>query len=426
MGEARRRAALVGAGTGPGAADTRAVDALLSQAKAHIGKLLAEQRFDEATRHADQAIAAAPVDAGSWFLLALARRGGGDARGAVEAFQRSLELAPAVAETHYQLGATLEALEDPTAAETRYRAALKLHPGMVNAHCGLARALYARGALEEAMAAQRFAVALEPRAIEDGVIGFASPSEASPAFSRETAAAALEACRGHEAPGEDLAALVAERDIHIIDDFEPDFAAARAFALRQRFLDPMNDRRGGELVNFPGRQTRTVHATQAQMQRIADALGRGIMWHAPTHGVFRLSFAHSLARSDIHVDEEVCRPMYAAVLYLSRPEDCVGGTSFWRHVESGWDRVPPDDVVRDSRWESFRAFQHQEILGEAQARPFDTLVARREPWQRVLEIPMRSNRLVVYRSDFFHAISQVFGRTPEEARLVQLFFIEPR
>ena len=37
---------------------------------------------------------------------------------------------------------------------------------------------------------------------------------------------------------------------------------------------------------------------------------------------------------------------------------------------------------------------------------------------------MRFNRLVVFRSDFFHAITELFGDRAENGRLVQLLHFE--
>ncbi len=49
---------------------------------------------------------------------------------------------------------------------------------------------------------------------------------------------------------------------------------------------------------------------------------------------------------------------------------------------------------------------------------------QRDSWQALLEVPMRHNRLIVYKGHYFHSISNVFGDTPENGRLVQLFFFE--
>ena len=47
-------------------------------------------------------------------------------------------------------------------------------------------------------------------------------------------------------------------------------------------------------------------------------------------------------------------------------------------------------------------------------------------WEPVLELPMRFNRLIIFRSDFYHAVTELFGTTVDDGRLVQLFHFEAK
>jgi hypothetical protein len=47
-------------------------------------------------------------------------------------------------------------------------------------------------------------------------------------------------------------------------------------------------------------------------------------------------------------------------------------------------------------------------------------------WEPVIEVPMRFNRLVIFRSDFYHAVTELFGTTIDNGRLVQLFHFEAK
>lgn len=59
--------------------------------------------------------------------------------------------------------------------------------------------------------------------------------------------------------------------------------------------------------------------------------------------------------------------------------------------------------------------------------PFAQWLQRREAtWEWLFEVPMRFNRLVMFRSDFFHAITTLFGDSFENGRLVQLFHFEAK
>ncbi len=445
MGEARRKAARGGAP--PGAAD---VEALLAQARAaHERRDFAgtqsrcERVLEVSPRHAEahhllglaqvesgdrdsgiealeQAVALDPDAHAYRFNLGLALRARGDFQGAALRFSEVAASVPDSGAAHYQHAITLDALGRAAEAEAAYRRTIASAPTHVNAHCGLARALYARSAVSEAVAAQAWAIALDPTAANEGRIGYARARPGTD-LSAATRRAAVEACRGTVAAGGDVAALVAERDLRVIDDFESDFSVWRKFALGRKYADP------GETnaVNFPGVQTPAGYTNTAQMQRIADVLGRDIKWQWPANGAFRISFANSLASSDIHVDDAAFRPMYAGVLYLSLPEHCRGGTSFWRHRATGWACVPSNDVARAAGYVDFGEFRQRETPQAALRTGFDALTVRRDAWERVLEVPMRSNRLILYRSDYFHSISEVFGTTPDDARLVQLYFFEP-
>jgi len=176
-------------------------------------------------------------------------------------------------------------------------------------------------------------------------------------------------------------------------------------------------------VNFPGIQTGAQECS-AIMQRIADALGCDLKWDSPDNGAFRLSSAADTARCDIHVDSDAGNDSYAAVLYLSLPEHCSGGTGFWRHRETGWERRPSAEQLAALGYASFLDFERRWIpVGRQQ--PFAELRKQRaQAWDCVFEIPMRFNRMIVYRSDFFHAIGELFGDRPENARLVQLFYFQ--
>lgn len=215
------------------------------------------------------------------------------------------------------------------------------------------------------------------------------------------------------------AAFAAQANLRVIDDLLPDPAAWRAAALALPFRAVQY---AGQ--NFPGRQT-DGQPCRELMQRIATLLGRPVKWSSPDNGAYRLSLAGSTARADIHVDQPAAHSVrhHAGVLYLNPPQQCRGGTQFWRHRATGWERRPSAAELRQHGYASAADFQHR-WLKRAEQAPFEALKAGRLDWEPLLEVPMRWNRLVVYRSDFFHSISDVFGSSPDDGRLVQLFFFE--
>ena len=81
---------------------------------------------------------------------------------AIAAFQRALAADPADAETELNLGNAYAELDQPELAQHHLRQALALAPHMVEAHASLAHLLTNQGRLEEALAASRTAIEIDP------------------------------------------------------------------------------------------------------------------------------------------------------------------------------------------------------------------------------------------------------------------------
>lgn len=272
---------------------------------------------------------------------------------------------------------------------------------------GLAELYYRTGQKTLALARYATGLALHPAMAQACRIGFASPQTQQP----ETLTT-LEVA-------DDLREFLLETDLRIIDNFLPDPAAWRTHALTLPFAP---QRYAGQ--NYPGSQTEG-QPCQDIMERIATALGREIRFISPDNASYRISHADATARTDIHVDNETGNnfQFYAGVLYLNPPEQCQGGTTFWRHRPSGWTRRLPEADVKAGGYPSFKEFQKR-WLPNSKVQKFNELQAQRDSWEALLEVPMRHNRLIVYKGHYFHSISNVFGDTHDNGRLVQLFFFE--
>ena len=211
----------------------------------------------------------------------------------------------------------------------------------------------------------------------------------------------------------------------VIDDFLCDPFAMREQALR---LCAEQAARGGASAvpgNFPGVQS-LAQDSQAAMQRIAEALGRTVKWDSLDNGALRLSIASDEARADVHVDNPTLTDIFGGVLYLTLPEHCQGGTRFYRHRGTGWDRRPDLVALKARGFASFLDFQKRSLPANKRMAFADWLERRDASWEAMLEVPMRFNRLILFRSDFFHGITELFGDRPENGRLVQLFHFEGR
>ena len=341
-------------------------------------------------------------------------------------------LSPDDAQVRRDLGAVLVHLQRFAEAEHWYQEAAEKAPGRADLHVALAVLQYDRNALREAQANYRSALALDASVARSLQIGYVRLEEVDPVSAASAAGEVRTATpawrlvrRASDASGtpalsdEALRAACAERELVILDDVLPDADGHRRQALALDF----DETAGPRSVNFPGRQTGGQPCVPI-MQRIAGALGRDLKWKSPDNGAFRLSPAESLARSDIHIDhdEHAGGPMLAALLYLTPQEYCRGGTSFWRHRKTGWTTRPSEAELRAHGYDSFGAFSRRWTPSD-RIRPFAEITDQRSgDWEFLFEIPMRFNRLVIYRGDYFHSVSQVFGSTAQDSRLVQLFY----
>ena len=111
--------------------------------------------------------------------------------------------------------------------------------------------------------------------------------------------------------------------------------------------------------------------------------------------LFRYTLASAQKKIFCHVDG--CSS--AGIVYLSKPEQCAGGTTIYRHKATG------DEIYRK---------QNRQL--------YDF----RDPgqWEVIEEVEMVYNRLVMYPGQLFHAITPVFfGDRIDNARLTQNVFI---
>lgn len=363
-----------------------------------------------------EACARSPGHSGHAFNLAQALASSGASLDALNEYRRVIALAPGDTAALSAAAGLAQGQGMDEQALAWLEAAHATAPADTGLLAQLAEQQYRGNRLEAAVASWHEAVRRQPALRERSNLGFARPAANTPPSSR---------LRFGDIPSSGLASQAdidgfqEASDLHIIDDLLIDPLAYREQALA---LDFEASRYAGQ--NYPGLQT-VGQPCQAIMERIASALGQPIKWRSPDNGVFRVSLADSVARTDIHVDNErgSAFNQFAAVLYLSLPEHCQGGTTFWRHQQTGWEQRPTQQQVSAAGYASFQSFQHR-WLPRGQVAEFNRLKARREGWQPLLEVPMRFNRLVFYRHHFFHSISDVFGSTPENGRLVQLFGFE--
>jgi len=193
----------------------------------------------------------------------------------------------------------------------------------------------------------------------------------------------------------------------VIDDFVPDFDAFRRSALSREY------RALGKGILETGLYT-DYFGEPAAIDRIAGLVGYPLVPADPKGtGRFSLRTSRMTMGLDIHAD--AC--LLGGILYLNRAEHCEGGTSVFRHRETGLFAFPTEE--------------EQARLGlAADARGYFHYFCEREgmdrtKWEEVARAEMKPNRLVLIGGGLFHSHSSVFGNDLEDGRLVQLYFLNP-
>lgn len=129
-----------------------------------------------------------------------------------------------------------------------------------------------------------------------------------------------------------------------------------------------------------------------------------------SHGHCRITLKGDKGRSGIHIDPA----FYSGILYLSLPEHCKGGTEFFSHKRTGLERVPTDPLgIAKSGYDNINTLI-EDVVNKDTNHP--------AKWSKVMTIPMRFNRLILFSPWLFHNSGAAFGTSAENGRLVNLMF----
>lgn len=190
----------------------------------------------------------------------------------------------------------------------------------------------------------------------------------------------------------------------IVDDFLDNPQQLREAALRLTYPQVQGA--------FPGRNSVERIDIGGLANQVSRLVGEHVEPMPPpqSHGKCRITLASDVGKAKVHVDGA----HWSGILYLSRPEDCRGGTEFFRHKATNTDRAPYDDL---------EAAGH----GFASARQMVTEILDRDSrddskWEMTMRVPMRFNRLILLRPWLWHTAGENFGDSLQNGRLVYLMF----
>ncbi len=192
-----------------------------------------------------------------------------------------------------------------------------------------------------------------------------------------------------------------QRSLIIIDDFLDDPYQLRAAALAQEYPTPE------EKQPFPGKNSKFAQPINGLDAILSKVVGEPLVPVKNTcHGKFRLALEGEKGLHGIHIDN--CH--WTAVLFLTLPEDCQGGTHLYRHKATGTDAVDPSNLAQIGLTDQ-ADFEDKFLIPQTNDL---------SKWEEIMTVPMRFNRLVIFRSLQWHDAGISFGDCKENGRLVYL------
>lgn len=196
----------------------------------------------------------------------------------------------------------------------------------------------------------------------------------------------------------------ADETVLVVDDVVSDPHAFRQLAMNAVFPD---DER---FHYFPGRNSNRRFGVPALDDYVAHLTGQAVRPHMDSlHATFRVCLADEDGEGGVHADD--CH--WTGVLYLTRPEDCRGGTSFYRYKANGQSRVP----IYEEDWDHWRMSREQ-LFQDVMIRDGKDM----SKWELTQHVEMKFNRLVLFRPWLWHRAGPGFGTSTENGRLVYLLF----
>lgn len=192
--------------------------------------------------------------------------------------------------------------------------------------------------------------------------------------------------------------------IFVVDDFFADPDHVRGVALADSYPPSPPE------SLYPGRNSAGRYEFNWLASYMSEMTGDTLVPAQKTsHGSFRICLQGEVGSGGVHIDP--CH--WSCLVYLSKPEHCKGGTDFFRHRKTKTVRAP----VFPGEFEELgveRAELGQDITG---ARSKDPAI-----WERIRHVPMKYNRMVLFRPWLWHDAGDGFGDRIDNGRLIFVAF----
>lgn len=197
-----------------------------------------------------------------------------------------------------------------------------------------------------------------------------------------------------------MSALI-PRNIEVLDDFIPDPERARAIALKSGFgkWTPNKGDIGGD--EYKGACFWGQHAPLTRALTLAVKTSIYI-----NNMAFRV-MTEDTERAVVHSD--FLSGNYTCIVFLTDHDRPDHGTGFFKHLETGWTRMPT--------WEWLNKPEHSTLFATMKR---DCHEYQEGVWEELMFVEGKKNRAMIFDSPIFHCRSPKtgIGTTPEDARMI--------
>lgn len=131
-----------------------------------------------------------------------------------------------------------------------------------------------------------------------------------------------------------------------------------------------------------------------------------------SHCYPRIALEGDARGSSVHVD--FCH--WSGIIYLTLDEHCQGGTHLFSHKETGWDTAPV--------WPGMAEAAGYKNSDEALQTILKDDGNDRSKWIETMMVPMKFNRLILFRGYIWHDAGVSFGSNIEDCRVIIPIFFE--
>jgi hypothetical protein len=208
------------------------------------------------------------------------------------------------------------------------------------------------------------------------------------------------------------------KQVVIWDNFYQDPKALRTLILDSEFEE-------GKDKNYPGKNSILKYYPDDFNNFFSFLAGEPLKPAEGSHcGGFRIQNSGETGKQFIHVDLPNLKTTWAGICYLSLPEHYTkedgsfldSGSKFWKHKETGLEQLPYDEkflasIGLNGPQDLFK-FMNTEGTDESK-------------WINTMSVPIKFNRLILFKSNLWHSQGELFGDSMENGRLIQTFFFEP-